>query len=953
MDTTTLLPTIQRFFTELESNSFLKQHSQEHIRRSTNANELLKSDSLDKATTTKFQDFFKDTDAWFGVRGKKQFWERLFGEAGEHLPILRDTLKKLVTQAEIGLHSKDVSALLEPLPGIGLAYLSEILTLRFPENYWMWNGPVRAFFATQQIDIKSELPWGKKGDPGEEYFAIGKHMEDLRRALAQQSGKPVNFLMTDLFLYWANQQELPGDPWVKRIAQWVKELEPKRLEVRKEGEQRARERIEAKLGNFSEEDLRLFAQDLSADWYKGAIHPDRFKPAFYGPQVNMLVHSLDAFNEWVRRIWEAADDQLDGILDELWGTSAVHGGGITLPTALLYLKNPEQNNIWLENTTKGLQIASGFQPGSMRTSAGYRYYNQVMNAFRSRHHLTPQMMDVILWQVQAQGSGEEGNGQFNGFVPDTFQFLQELEANNTDEWMHVNDDANRTRFKMVLREPLRALFLAVAPSIQEMDPGLETEAKVNKVLATIKKRFPDDEGPYHAYLWGAFYRKGRTKQTDCQLFINVQPDHVNVGLSVAGAQGAEVLKRFHENLKAYPEIFVGLLQRLPADVRVTVPSKHGQTQKPVLTIASVGDLEPLYETETIDIEQRFESSDPILLKSAFSDRVIDLFRAYYPLYRFATGTAEVINTLIPEATEEADDEEITERFSLRDLIAETYLPEEFWNKVSFLLEDKGQIVFYGPPGTGKTWVAEKFAEYWVDQANEPGGFVRVIQFHPSYSYEEFVEGIRPDTIDAPGGLKQISYPVKPGIFRRLCDEAGQHPNRRYVLIIDEINRGELPRILGELLYLLEYRKKSVELPYSAHQGEFGIPGNVFLIGTMNTADRSIALVDHALRRRFYFIPMKTDTELLRSYLLENNPDMEWVADLLAVLNQKLEDEAKIEWALHIGHSHFMKKNLNDNQLRLIWEHSVMPTLEEYFYRKGDTYLKTFSLEMLKAALGRG
>ena len=89
---------------------------------------------------------------------------------------------------------------------------------------------------------------------------------------------------------------------------------------------------------------------------------------------------------------------------------------------------------------------------------------------------------------------------------------------------------------------------------------------------------------------------------------------------------------------------------------------------------------------------------------------------------------------------------------------DTYLPAEFWNKIELLLEDKGQIVFYGPPGTGKTWVADKFAQYWVDQAIESGGEVKVVQFHPSYSYEEFVEGIRPDSIEGPNGTKLITYP---------------------------------------------------------------------------------------------------------------------------------------------------------------------------------------------------
>ena len=117
-------------------------------------------------------------------------------------------------------------------PGIGLAFLSEILALRFPDKYWMWNGPIRAFFVAQQIDIKNELPYGKKGDPGEEYFLVGKHLEELRRTLAKQLDKPVNFLMTDLFIYWANKQEIPGDPWAQQIAKWVSETEPKRLDVR-------------------------------------------------------------------------------------------------------------------------------------------------------------------------------------------------------------------------------------------------------------------------------------------------------------------------------------------------------------------------------------------------------------------------------------------------------------------------------------------------------------------------------------------------------------------------------------------------------------------------------------------------------------------------------------------------------------------------------------------------
>ena len=116
------------------------------------------------------------------------------------------------------------------------------------------------------------------------------------------------------------------------------------------------------------------------------------------------------------------------------------------------------------------------------------------------------------------------------------------------------------------------------------------------------------------------------------------------------------------------------------------------------------------------------------------------------------------------------------------------------------------MIFYGPPGTGKTWLAERFALYLAGANGE----VKTIQFHPSYSYEDFVEGIRPK-VD--GG--QVSYEVVPGIFRRLCDEARRRPKARFVLVIDEINRGNLPRIFGELLYLIERRGKSVELPVSS------------------------------------------------------------------------------------------------------------------------------------------
>ncbi len=322
----------------------------------------------------------------------------------------------------------------------------------------------------------------------------------------------------------------------------------------------------------------------------------------------------------------------------------------------------------------------------------------------------------------------------------------------------------------------------------------------------------------------------------------------------------------------------------------------------------------------------------------------------YPLFVFATAsTPDTLSHLVTEQDEEYEVDETEPLYDLSQLCDETYLDAQYWNRIEQLLRDKRQIILYGPPGTGKTFVAQKLAQYWVDSAQEPGGEYQVIQFHPSYAYEEFMEGIRPRSIDSPNGGKMIDYPVRAGVFKEFCNQAREKKGRRYVLVIDEINRGDMPRIFGELMYLLEYRGEQITLPYSG--SEFNIPGNVFIIGTMNTADRSIALVDHALRRRFHFVKAVPDGTILADWFMaNNNEEMGWVADLLKLLNEHLQQDG-IDWHLQIGHSHFMKENLDDSDLEMIWEYTILSTLEEYFYRDPKK-LSRYQLAALKAELGR-
>ncbi len=268
-----------------------------------------------------------------------------------------------------------------------------------------------------------------------------------------------------------------------------------------------------------------------------------------------------------------------------------------------------------------------------------------------------------------------------------------------------------------------------------------------------------------------------------------------------------------------------------------------------------------------------------------------------------------------------------------------YLPLSWLQEAVDLLEEKGQVVFYGPPGTGKTFVALVLAE----EITRDGGQFRIVQFHPSYSYEDFVGGFRPVDDD---GAHGVMYRRTDGPLRELAAAAAGDPAHPYVLIVDEINRGNIPKIFGELLFLLEYRQKAIRLQYWPEE-DFSLPNNLFFIGTMNTADRSIALVDAALRRRFYFVPfiptVPPVSNVLGRWLNTHKFDYE-AARLLALLNEEI---ARDEVA--IGPSYFMTDLKDGPDLGRIWDRAIMPLLEEYYYGTAWEPAK-FALPRLKARL---
>jgi hypothetical protein len=260
------------------------------------------------------------------------------------------------------------------------------------------------------------------------------------------------------------------------------------------------------------------------------------------------------------------------------------------------------------------------------------------------------------------------------------------------------------------------------------------------------------------------------------------------------------------------------------------------------------------------------------------------------------------------------DFEVHPSYSLEECAAETGVDEETLARWVRAIGRKGQAVFYGPPGTGKTFVAERVAKHLVAGGN---GVLSLVQFHPAYAYEDFVQGIRPQA-RAGGGL---DYPLVPGRFLDFCQKAASRTGTS-VLIVDEINRANLARVFGELMYLLEYRDREVPL---AGGGSLLIPSNVRIIGTMNTADRSIALVDHALRRRFAFIELAPNFDVLRRYHADRGTPVEGLIETLRLLNQEIGDP---HYA--VGTSYFLRPDLGE-QLEDIWRMEIEPYVAEYFF----------------------
>lgn len=240
-----------------------------------------------------------------------------------------------------------------------------------------------------------------------------------------------------------------------------------------------------------------------------------------------------------------------------------------------------------------------------------------------------------------------------------------------------------------------------------------------------------------------------------------------------------------------------------------------------------------------------------------------------------------------------------------------------------------QVVLAGPPGTGKTWVAEKVAHYLTRGL---AGATRIVQFHPSYSYEDFIEGLRPEVEDGAVTFQRVD-----GVVLEMASEI-EDENRLHVLVIDEMNRANLPRVFGELMYLFEYRDKPVALRYTK---SFSLPSNLRFVGTMNTADRSIRTIDVALRRRFDVFECPPNPEILRRFYKTHTSEVENLVEGFESLNAALEEQ--LDRHHTVGHTFFMASPMTQHELQRVWSRKVGPLIEEYFFDQPDV-ARDFTLD---------
>jgi 5-methylcytosine-specific restriction enzyme B len=533
----------------------------------------------------------------------------------------------------------------------------------------------------------------------------------------------------------------------------------------------------------------------------------------------------------------------------------------------------------------------------------------------------------------------------------------------------------RESFQKYLIEPFKDLMLNVA---QRLPASISDRMETQKNLFSNIKKNDFRHGGAWDFYWGAFYLKGEKRTESTQLFLWINHERIDFGFFI-GVYGKVQRDRLLSNCRKNSNAVSSLLYEslTGTDIHFSTRTKvkdasigNYQIESKEDILKALDALRPydLHIAMILTKEQIFNLSKeqiinliietykkvfPFVLLTIEDDplpKIDEYLSNYNPelrkLISVSSDSEAIQNSVIKPVKKiglnEYSQSSLIDEFSLTPLgqsasisamahpqlspihnpvypltqcSSDLNIDEPILLEYLRALDRKKQAILYGPPGTGKTYMAKKLVNHLL---SEGYGFSEVVQFHPAYTYEDFVQGIRPQKVNG-----TLDYPIVPGRFLSFCQKAKTlPPDQICVFIIDEINRANLAQVFGELMYLLEYRDEFVSL---ATGEKFSIPANVRIIGTMNTADRSIALVDHALRRRFAFLHVAPNYNLLRQYHQTTQYPIEGLIQQLKILNQSIDDHH-----YEIGPSFFLRSDLAEH-LESIWRTEIEPYLEEYFF----------------------
>lgn len=532
---------------------------------------------------------------------------------------------------------------------------------------------------------------------------------------------------------------------------------------------------------------------------------------------------------------------------------------------------------------------------------------------------------------EAQDDLEQASERYS---QETVDFLIELPDRTTDAEWHVR---NKSRYERVLRDPTRALVeLLRSEYINGLDSAV---AAANYNVSKLKKN-DYGKGGYHDHYWAAFFDPNATSKTkSCQLFFRLLGEQRQFRYGFAFGNYCD---DYIANLTAaidsnQPAVKEYLLTAPEGTIVRPGASDEAEGEDVRVFAAQIGHQDAaILPSDAINIVRRFPLEELPDHADTLVSEIGQFFEWVWPFFDAARTGVWKPQHESSNSSDELEDDLVDEGApqTLQELSDLSALSIERLQEIEDALLTKQQIVLTGPPGTSKTYIAQLFARYFAaDRETNSQGKHTTLFMHANWAYEDFFEGIKPFTDD--GVLK---FEPKLGCFLEWIESLAEYrPTGRHVLVLDEINRCDTAAVLGELLQLLEYRGRAVRLLSGR---KFRFPSNVYIIGTMNSADRSIGRMDLALRRRFLWLDLVPDYDILHTWLSRtgNNPSR-FTAQALRQCNRLLEERG-IAPEQQVGHALFMvqtfgsetqeseDKPLIAQALKRIVRFSVLPYVKE-------------------------